>query len=147
MPATHTRPLPRHPGTSFAPAPDTAAAEYGTGAFVPVARQLARGTAQEPIELHVEGVSEVLMRRIVLPVGGTTGWHWHPGDLLAVVEQGELTHTDGHGRTHRYGPGDAFLEPRGSRHVHEGRNTGGHEVVLHVTYLNPGAGPLAVPVG
>ncbi|MFI8105887.1 cupin domain-containing protein [Streptomyces sp. NPDC086023] len=129
------------------PTPGAKAAEYGDGACVLVTRHLAKGIAKEPIELHVANVSEVLMRRIVLPVGGSTGWHYHPGSLLAVVEQGELTHTDVHGRSHRYGPGDAFLEPHGSQHAHEGCNTGENDVVLHVTYLNPGAGPLAVPVG
>ncbi|MEV7418380.1 cupin domain-containing protein [Streptomyces sp. NPDC089919] len=147
MPASPAPHPARAPEPSVLPAPGREAGEYGGGERVPLAQQLAKGTAREPIELHVEGVAEVLMRRIALPVGGATGWHYHPGDLLAVVEQGELTHTDAHGRTHRYGPGDAFLEPRGSEHVHEGRNTGGDEVVLHVTYLNPSAGPLAVPVG
>ncbi|MGW8955569.1 cupin domain-containing protein [Streptomyces sp. NPDC055709] len=89
------------------------------------------------------------MRRITIPVGGSTGWHYHPGGLLAVVvvEQGELTHVDAQGTAHLYHPGDAFLEPRGAEHVHEGRNTGRDEVVLHVTYLNPSAGTLAIPVG
>ncbi|MFE9566696.1 cupin domain-containing protein [Streptomyces sp. NPDC006487] len=144
MHAFSTRPGAQPP---VAPAADPGAAEYGNAPYAPTARHLAKGAAPEPITLHAEGISEVLMRRIVLPVGAATGWHYHPGDLLAVVEQGELTHTDVHGRTDRYGPGDAFLEPRGSERVHEGRSTGADDVVLHVTYLNPSAGLLAVPVG
>lgn len=42
------------------------------------------------------------------------GWHYHPGDVLAVVEQGELTHVDAQGASHVYRRGDAFLEPRGN---------------------------------
>lgn len=129
------------------PADDGRAAEYAARPCAPTATELAKGTAPDPIELHVDRVSEVLMRRITIPVGGGTGWHYHPGDLLAIVEQGELAHVDARGTIHRYHPGDVFLEPHGADHVHEGHNTGGDDVVLDVTYLNPSAGPLAVPVG
>ncbi|MCX4781792.1 cupin domain-containing protein [Streptomyces sp. NBC_01264] len=129
------------------PAGDVRAEEYDDHPYAPTARHLARGTAPEPMELHADGVSEVLIRRITIPVSGSTGRHFHPGDVLAVVEQGELTHVADNGPTHVYHAGDALLEPRGEEHVHEGINTGGDEVVLLVTYLNSSAGPLAVSVG
>ncbi|MGP3690539.1 cupin domain-containing protein [Streptomyces sp. IBSNAI002] len=140
-----TRPDPARRPT--APADEFRAEGYGDHPYAPTARHLAKGTAPEPIELHVDDVSEVLMRRITIPVGGSTGRHYHPGDVLAVVEQGELTHVAANGTTHVYHSGDALLEPRGDEHVHEGLNTGSDEVVLLVTYLNSSAGPLAVSVG
>jgi quercetin dioxygenase-like cupin family protein len=109
--------------------------------------ELATGEQDAPVEIAVgdnggRGV-QVVFREIVLAPGGRTGEHCHHGQLVAVVEQGELTHyapvyPDG---VHVYGDGDAIIE--GADYVHEGVNEGAEDVVLLVTYLIEEGEPLA----
>lgn len=106
---------------------------------------VATGELDEPVEISVggrEGV-QVVFREIVLPPGARTGEHCHHGQLVAVVEQGELTHyapvyPDG---VHVYHEDDAIIE--GPGYVHEGVNEGEEDVVLWVTYLIEADEPLA----
>jgi quercetin dioxygenase-like cupin family protein len=34
-----------------------------------------------------------VVRHIVIEQGGSTRWHYHPGELVAVVHKGTLTRT------------------------------------------------------
>lgn len=87
---------------------------------------------------------DYITRDIVIAPGGSTGWHWHDGELVGVVKQGTLTHNasdcsiDG-----VYNPGDAVIEPSGADHVHIGRNLGSVPTILQVIYVDPIGKPLA----
>ncbi|WP_353961746.1 cupin domain-containing protein [Streptomyces sp. NBC_01619] len=111
----------------------------------PLAHDIAGGTTHDPIDLHVQGEVDLLIREITIPVGGTTGWHYHPGHVLGVVEQGTLVQTCADGRTRVFRRGDAFLQPSGQANVHEGRNVGDDPVIVHATCLSPADYPLAIP--
>jgi quercetin dioxygenase-like cupin family protein len=39
----------------------------------------------------VDGV-DYLTKEITLAPGGSTGWHWHPGQVYGVIKEGTLTH-------------------------------------------------------
>lgn len=39
----------------------------------------------------LDGKDDIL-REITIDPGGSTGWHWHDGNLFGVVRQGTLTH-------------------------------------------------------
>ncbi|MEU9142922.1 cupin domain-containing protein [Streptomyces sp. NPDC048349] len=84
-------------------------------------------------------------RKIVIPPGGCTGWHYHRVRLHAVVLAGTLTRVlhDGTVEVHR--PGTAFEEPAGIGHIHLGHNFGSEPVVLHVTPSLPVGTPFAIP--
>ena len=88
--------------------------------------------------------SEFVVRHITIQPGGSTGWHYHPGTLLAVVQQGSLTRIDDDCRAVVYSAGQSLVEPSGSRHVHIGRNLGSEPVELYVTYVKPIGSPLSV---
>ncbi|MFE6836096.1 cupin domain-containing protein [Streptomyces sp. NPDC057705] len=84
-------------------------------------------------------------RKIVIPPGGCTGWHFHRVRLDAVVLAGTLTRIL-HDRTvvvHR--AGTTFVEPAGIRHIHLGHNLGTEPVVLYVTPALPEGTPFAIP--
>ncbi|MGH7292993.1 MAG: cupin domain-containing protein, partial [Myxococcota bacterium] len=87
---------------------------------------------------------DYITREITIAPGGSTGWHWHDGELIAVVKQGTLTHNmsdcsiDG-----VYNAGDPVIEPAGPDHVHIGRNLGAVPMVLQVIYVDPVGKPLA----
>ncbi len=105
--------------------------------------ELGEGDQDAGLDLALTGPLQVNFRKITLPPGTGTGEHCHHGNLIAVVEQGTLTHyapiyPDG---VHVYRTGDSIVEGAGYRH--EGRNEGSEDVVLLVTYLTPEGEPLA----
>ena len=74
-------------------------------------------------------------------VGGSSGWHMHPGGAIVVVQQGEITlyHSVGnHCDSTRYTQGQSFVERPSD--VQNGVNTGSIQTIVYVLF--PG-----VPVG
>lgn len=86
----------------------------------------------------LKGDGRAVVQEIVLAPGGHTGWHSHPGPVVVVVRQGELTLYDGADCTagQTYAAGEAFIDP-GQGHLHIARNHGIGNVELVVTYLAP----------
>ncbi|MGH3980625.1 MAG: cupin domain-containing protein [Pseudonocardiaceae bacterium] len=121
--------------------PAAAQATPGSGVTGTV---LAQGTTNSGFRLETHGSSEFVVRHITIQPGGSTGWHYHPGTLLAVVQQGALTRIDADCQSAVYVAGQSLVEPSGSRHVHIGRNLGTEPAELYVTYVNPIGSPLSV---
>ena len=103
-------------------------------------------TGVEGIQLwrtSVDGIDYVF-RQITIAPGGSTGWHWHDGQLYGVINEGTLTHNladcsvDG-----AYPPGAGIFEPSGADHVHIGRNLGTTPLVMHVLYVLPAGSALS----
>ena len=98
------------------------------------------------MDVEVDGGAEgvqVNFREITIEPGAGTGRHCHYGQLIAVVEQGDLTHyADIYpGGVHVYRTGESIIE--GAGYPHEGRNEGQEDVVLMVSYVTPDGKPLA----
>ncbi|MDT0268815.1 cupin domain-containing protein [Streptomyces sp. DSM 44915] len=110
----------------------------------PIVEPLTEGLAPHGVDIAVEGPTDVVQRLITIPPGGSTGWHYHHGPLLGVVESGILTRTLDDCTVEVSGPGDALVEAHGADHVHVGRNLGTEPVVLYATYLVPHGAPLSV---
>src|SRR3954452_15298568 len=77
---------------------------------------LARGTnvSHGTIPLHVG--TDVAMAQITVDVGGSAGWHSHPGGAIVVVKQGTLTTYRSVGsqcQANSYTAGQAFIERPG----------------------------------
>jgi quercetin dioxygenase-like cupin family protein len=104
---------------------------------------LAEGTTTLPIKVDSHGASDVVVRQITIQPGGTTGWHYHDGRLIAVVTSGTLTHVENDCTSEEYTAGQSILEPNGPRHVHLGVNRGQIPVVLMATYIIPAGKPLS----
>ena len=105
--------------------------------------ELGKGEQTGAVDVEVNGPAQVVFRRITIKPGAGTGQHCHAGQLVAVVEQGELTHyaPTYPGGVHVYKTGDSIVE--GARYVHEGKNLGSVDVVLLVTYVIAEGQPLA----
>jgi quercetin dioxygenase-like cupin family protein len=112
----------------------------------PVVEELAKGEIPTRFTLETKQPSDFVFRRITIEPGATTGWHYHPGELLAVVQSGTLTRYENDCRAHVHPAGTALVEPAGERHVRMGANLGDEPVVLYVTYVLPDDAPPAVPV-
>jgi quercetin dioxygenase-like cupin family protein len=87
---------------------------------------------------------DYIFREITIAPGGSTGWHSHDGELLAVVKEGVLMHNradcsmDG-----LYLTGQSIAEKGGPGYVHIGRNPGPGPLVLQVLYIDPVGAPLS----
>ncbi|AUH40015.1 cupin domain-containing protein [Streptomyces sp. CMB-StM0423] len=90
------------------------------------------------------GGKDYILRRITIPAGQGTGWHFHDGTLYGFVEKGTLSHFDSTCKSDGvYEAGSALTEPSGAQNVHIGRNLGTTPVVLDVLYVLPHGAPLS----
>jgi quercetin dioxygenase-like cupin family protein len=102
------------------------------------------GVTSNTLDQSSQDGRDFIIRESTIDPGGSTGWHFHDGTLLAAVKQGTLTHyasncsVDG-----VYNPGDTLTEPVGPGHVHLARNLGTTPVILEVMYVLPTGKPLA----
>jgi len=104
---------------------------------------LAQGTSQDAVRVRTHGATDTVVRQITVQPGGTTGWHYHDGQLLAVVASGTVSHYNRHCRRTNHSQGSSFQEGTGPREVHMGANEGTTPLVLVVTYINPAGSPLS----
>lgn len=65
-------------------------------------------------EATVDGV-EYVTREITIAPGGSTGWHYHDGEVFGVIREGTLTHDTAHCTVDGiYPPGAPISEARGT---------------------------------
>lgn len=96
--------------------------------------------------LSTEGPTDVVVTRVVIRPGAETGWHYHHGQVIAVVVQGTLTRVLDDGSVQITPAGQTVLEQPGRERIHLGCNLGAEPVVIVMTYLLPRGAPLAVQV-
>lgn len=88
---------------------------------------------------------DYITKELTVAPGGSTGWHYHPGQVFGVVRAGTLTHyksdcsLDG-----VYETGAAITEASGPGYIHMGRNESSTPLVLWVLYIDPAGSPVAV---
>jgi quercetin dioxygenase-like cupin family protein len=96
---------------------------------------LARGTDQSEGTLPLREGTDIVVAKITVVPGGSSGWHSHPGGAIVVIQQGNLTlhRSVGDGcKTFTYSVGQAFIERPGE--VDDAVNTGSIPYVLYVTF-------------
>ncbi|MEV8352376.1 cupin domain-containing protein [Streptomyces niveus] len=102
------------------------------------------GVLGEVISRATVGDKDYILRRITIPAGQATGWHFHEGTLYALVEKGTLSHFDSTCESSGVHPaGGALTEAPGAQNVHIGRNLGSVPLVLDVLYVLPHGAPLS----
>lgn len=109
----------------------------GTSSDVPVFGDLPEGKSRaDRIDLRVRKDSRVASFTLTYAVSGQSGWHEHPGIVLAVVEQGSVTRQAGCA-TETFTAGDAFTEVG----PHLVRNVGAEAAVLRIMQVYPADAP------
>ena|ERR1700719_4235842 len=106
-----------------------------------VSQLLGRGTYQSHGSLPLTQGLDIVVSRVTVAPGGSSGWHSHPGGAIAIIQQGEMTTYESVGNgceITRYTAGQSFVERPG--HVLIAVNTGSIETIILATF--PG-----VPVG
>ena len=91
-----------------------------------------------PFDVHLDVPQDkgpqhvnVLVREF--PVGGSSGWHVHPGVEIAYLMNGEMSLEEEGKPMRRLLPGDSFVVARGV--AHNGVNLGKGPARLVLTYL------------
>jgi quercetin dioxygenase-like cupin family protein len=100
---------------------------------------LGRGLVDYPVRVETPGPAVYSVRTEVVPPGGTSGWHSHPGTEMSIVTEGSVTMLSaGACEPVRYDDGDALFVPDAVPHL--ARNDGTEPAELVVGYLlAPGA--------
>ncbi|MGW0209408.1 cupin domain-containing protein [Streptomyces sp. NPDC003233] len=102
------------------------------------------GVTAKVIARTTVGDRDYVLRKITIPPGQGTGWHYHDGTLYGYVEQGTLSHFDATCASDGvYPSGSSIREPAGAGHVHIGENRGTTDVVLEVLYVLPHGAPFS----
>ena len=107
-----------------------------------------RGTLTHDIQLNNDRIkfqtkdqTDVAVQTVTIGPGGNSGWHYHPGFLLAVVESGSVTLTVGC-VSNTYSVGQSFHETGTTPTI--ARSTQG--AVVRVTYVVPKGAPTRIDV-
>lgn len=114
--------------------------------------ELARATVDSfhvdssDVKMFVKNRADIVTQEVTVAIGGSTGWHIHPGSAFVLVRSGTfaLTRADGC-QTQVYHAGEGFVEA--PLDVHIGRNVGSVPVDIIATYTNvPIGGAVAISV-
>jgi quercetin dioxygenase-like cupin family protein len=82
--------------------------------------------------VQTSGPSDLTVQDVALSTGGFSGWHFHPGLLLATVMEGSVEWYDVNCGLHAYNAGDSFIENNKSDYI---RNVLPVPTRLMVTYI------------
>ena len=91
---------------------------------------------QDRVELKVKQPTSVATFTLTYEPGEFSGWHSHPGIVIAVVQSGSVTRQAGC-ETETFGPGEAFTEVG----PHFVSNPGDVDAVLSITRIYPTSMP------
>jgi quercetin dioxygenase-like cupin family protein len=65
---------------------------------------------QDRIKFQTKDPVDMVTQKVTFAPHATSGWHYHPGVVLVVVESGHVTTHDANCNTKTYGAGQAFVE-------------------------------------
>jgi quercetin dioxygenase-like cupin family protein len=114
-----------------------AVANPGNAFFHPLS--LVTGTQNDEIKLNsdrvklqTKGPADVRVQLITFDAGGASGWHHHPGFVIATVKTGTVTFTRDCKSTD-YGPGSVFVESGDS----PGQASSTNGATVYATFVAP----------
>jgi quercetin dioxygenase-like cupin family protein len=93
------------------------------------------------IKFQTDNPTDVRVQKIVIAPGGYSGWHHHPGIVIATVESGAVTFTKSDCSSKTYGPGlhagAVFIEAEDQ----PGQASSAGGATLYATFVAPHAVP------
>jgi quercetin dioxygenase-like cupin family protein len=95
------------------------------------------------VKFQTKDPTDVRVQQVTYLAGGRSGWHHHPGFVLAAVQSGQLTVWDSNCQAKTYGPGlpdGAVFVEYGDSPLQVG-NTGETSAVVYAAYVAPNAEP------
>ncbi|WP_165767225.1 cupin domain-containing protein [Parendozoicomonas haliclonae] len=96
------------------------------------------------IEYPEPGQPEITTRKVTLPPGAKTGWHYHPVPIVGYILEGELELQLADGLTKTLKTGEVIYEAINA--VHQGVNNSSKDVVILAFYLGIEGEPTTIKV-
>ena len=95
------------------------------------------------VKLQTKGPTDVQVQTITYTPRGFSGWHFHPGLVIVVVESGHVTahYSDCHTRT--YGPHETFVES-GTAPFMASNESDTENAVVYATFIAPAGSPFRI---
>ncbi len=91
------------------------------------------------IQTNVTNARETVVQQIIIGPGGNTGWHSHPGPVVVLIKEGQMSFYDSDDPTctvRTYSAGQSFID-RGQGDVHIARNEStSQRLELWATYFD-----------
>jgi quercetin dioxygenase-like cupin family protein len=84
------------------------------------------------LQVQVQGETDYYSQHLVLSPGGYSGWHSHPGLLIAGVKSGQIDFYDANCQKKTIAAGQVYSE---NDEVHAIANTGLVDADLYISYL------------
>ena len=98
---------------------------------------------EDRIKFQTKDQADVLMQTITFQPHGTTGWHFHPGYGIVIVESGHVTTHDSNCQTRTYGPHESFTES-GTLPFMVSNDSDTENAVVYATFVAPAGSPFRI---
>jgi quercetin dioxygenase-like cupin family protein len=101
---------------------------------------------QDRVKFQTKDPTDVLVQTITFLPQGTSGWHFHPGIVIVVVESGQVTTHDENCQTATYGPHQSFVES-GTSPFMVSNDSAAANAVVYATIVVPAGSPFRIETG
>jgi quercetin dioxygenase-like cupin family protein len=98
---------------------------------------------QDRIKFQSKDPVDLITQKVTFAPHATSGWHYHPGVVLVVVESGHITTHDANCASRTYGPGQAFVES-GTDPFMVSNESSTEDAVDIATIASPAGGPFRI---
>jgi quercetin dioxygenase-like cupin family protein len=95
------------------------------------------------VKFQTKDPTDMVVQQVTFQPQGNSGWHYHPGVVLVVVESGHVTTHDANCQTKTYGPGQAFVESGNTPFMVSNDSTT-DVAVDYATVVSPAGGPFRI---
>ncbi len=99
---------------------------------IQMAKNLDGTVAPWGVELQAHGATDTYVQHLQLAPGGYSGWHSHPGILIATVTSGSIDFYDANCQKRTVNTGEVYFE---NGKVHGIINNGPQSADLYISYL------------
>jgi quercetin dioxygenase-like cupin family protein len=98
---------------------------------------------QDRVKFQTKDPTDVLVQTITFQPQGNSGWHFHPGVVIVVVESGQVTTHDASCKTATYGPQESFVES-GTEPFMVSNESATDKAVVYATLVVPAGSPFRI---
>jgi quercetin dioxygenase-like cupin family protein len=98
---------------------------------------------EDRIKLQTKDPTDVQVQTITFNPHGFSGWHFHPGIVIVVVESGQITTHDKKCKTRTYGPHESFVES-GTAPFMVSNESDTINAVVYATFVAPAGSPFRI---
>jgi len=98
---------------------------------------------EDRVKFQTKDPTDVMVQTITFQPGGTSGWHFHPGVVIVVVESGQVTTHDASCQTATFGPHQSFVES-GTEPFMVSNESATDTAVVYATLVVPAGSPFRI---